>query len=215
VFDVVTSGDVHSVALPLVGDFNVSNALVAFAMAQNLGVDDAVIPGGLSRVRPIPGRMEVIPHDGPFTLVVDYAHTPDAVAAVLGSVGALASGRTISIIGAGGDRDVVKRALMGATAVRLSDLTIITTDNPRSEDPREIAEEIRRGATAQPNASVETILDRRSAIVRGVAVAEAGDIVVVLGKGHEQGQEIGGVVHPFDDREEAREALRRQGWEPK
>ena len=215
VFDVVTSGDVHSVALPLVGDFNVSNALVAFGMAQNLGVDDAVIPGGLSRVRPIPGRMEVIPHDGPFTLVVDYAHTPDAVAAVLGSVGALASGRTISIIGAGGDRDVVKRALMGATAVRLSDLTIITTDNPRSEDPKEIADEIRRGAMAQPNASVETILDRRSAIVRGVAVAEAGDIVVVLGKGHEQGQEIGGVVHPFDDREEAREALRRQGWEPK
>ena len=105
--------------------------------------------------------------------------------------------------------------MMGATAVRLSDLTIITTDNPRSEDPSAIADELRRGAVAQPHANVETILDRRSAIARGVRIAEAGDIVVVLGKGHEQGQEIGSVVHPFDDRDEARAALRQQGLKPK
>jgi UDP-N-acetylmuramoyl-L-alanyl-D-glutamate--2,6-diaminopimelate ligase len=214
-FDVITSDDIYSVELPLVGDFNVSNALIAFAMAQELGVEGVTIAKGLSRVHPISGRMEVVRHDGPFSLVVDYAHTPDAIAAVLGSVGALAAGRIISIIGAGGDRDAEKRAMMGATAVRLSDLTIVTTDNPRTEDPSEIADEIRRGALAQPGANVETILDRRSAIVRGVAVAQAGDIVVVLGKGHEQGQEIGSVVLPFDDREEAREALRLQGWDPK
>jgi UDP-N-acetylmuramoyl-L-alanyl-D-glutamate--2,6-diaminopimelate ligase len=209
------SGDIHGVSLPLVGDFNVSNALVAFAMAQQFGVDGATIAEGLSAMAPIPGRMEVVPHDGPFALVVDYAHTPDAIAAVLESAGATTTGRTISIIGAGGDRDVEKRALMGATAARLSDLTIVTTDNPRTEDPTEIADEVRRGALAQSGANVETILDRRSAIARGVAVAQAGDIVVVLGKGHEQGQQIGSEVHPFDDRDEAREALRLQGWDPK
>jgi UDP-N-acetylmuramoyl-L-alanyl-D-glutamate--2,6-diaminopimelate ligase len=105
--------------------------------------------------------------------------------------------------------------MMGAAAVRLSDVTLITTDNPRTEDPAAIASEIRRGALAQPRAIVETILDRKSAIRRAVAIAEAGDIVVVLGKGHEQGQEIGSVVLPFDDRDEARDALRSQGWEPK
>jgi UDP-N-acetylmuramoyl-L-alanyl-D-glutamate--2,6-diaminopimelate ligase len=159
--------------------------------------------------------MEVIPHDGPFTVVVDYAHTPDAVAAVLGSVGTLTAGRVISIIGAGGDRDVEKRAMMGSTAARFSDLTIITTDNPRSEDASAIADEVLRGALDQPNANVETVLDRRSAIERGIGIAEAGDIVVVLGKGHEQGQEIGSVVRVFDDRDESRAALRQQGWEPR
>jgi UDP-N-acetylmuramoyl-L-alanyl-D-glutamate--2,6-diaminopimelate ligase len=214
-FDVVAPTGSEPVSLPLVGDFNVSNALVAFAMARELGVGEDVIAKGLSRVPVIPGRMEVIAHDGPFTVVVDYAHTPDAIAAVLGSVGRLAAGRVISIIGAGGDRDVEKRAMMGATAVRLSDLTIITTDNPRSEDPSAIADELLRGALVQPHAIVETILDRRAAIERGVAIAAAGDIVVVLGKGHEQGQEIGSVVRPFDDRDETRAALRQQGWEPK
>lgn len=214
-FGVVTPEGTRHVDLPLAGEFNVANALVAFAMARDLGVDGDAIARGLSRVKPIPGRMEIIAHDGPFAVVVDYAHTPGAIAAVLGSVGALASGRTIAIIGAGGDRDVEKRAIMGATAVRLSDLTIITTDNPRSEDPKAIADEIRRGALAQPSANVETVLDRRTAIQRGVAIAEAGDIVVVLGKGHEQGQEIGSVVYPFDDTDEARDALRLVGWAPK
>lgn len=203
------------IALPLFGEFNVSNALVAFAMARRLGVDEPTIAAGLSAVQPIPGRMEVIPHDGPFTVVVDYAHTPDAIGVVLRSARAFTAGRIVSVIGAGGDRDIQKRAMMGAAAVRLSDVTLITTDNPRTEDPAAIANEIRRGALAQSRAIVETILDRRSAIRRGVAIAGAGDIVVILGKGHEQGQEIGSVVLPFDDRDEARDALRAQGWEPK
>lgn len=214
-FGVATSTGMYRIDLPLVGDFNVANALVAFAMAQVLGIDDSAIVEGLSRVDPIPGRMEVIRHDGPFGLVVDYAHTPDAIAAVLESVGTHTTGRLISIIGAGGDRDIAKRAMMGATAVRCSDLTIVTTDNPRSEDPGAIAEEIGRGAHAQVDANVELILDRRAAIVRAVGVAGAGDTVVVLGKGHEQGQEIGSVVLPFDDRDEARRALRLRGWNPK
>lgn len=204
-----------AVALPLVGVFNVSNALVAVGMAIELGVGLSEIVEGLAGLDSIPGRMEVIPHDGPFTVVVDYAHTPDAVAAVLGSSRTIAVGRVISIVGAAGDRDKEKRSIMGATAARLSDVTIITTDNPRTEDPGAIANEVRRGAQAQPHAEVEMIIDRRSAIRHGIEIAEATDIVVVLGKGHEQGQDIGSAMLPFDDRDEVRDALRAQGWEPK
>ena len=213
-FRVVSDEGTVDVNLPLVGEFNVANALVAFSMAHDLGVDMPTIVRGLSRVPTVPGRMEVIAHDGPFTVVVDYAHTPDAIAVVLGSVGALARTRVIALVGAGGDRDTEKRAIMGAAAGRLSDVTIVTTDNPRTEPPISIAEEVRRGAAAQPNVHVEVILDRRSAILHAVSMAEAGDIVVILGKGHEQGQDIGSDVLPFDDRDEARAALVARGWEP-
>jgi len=213
-FAVATRDDSVDVALPLMGEFNVSNALVAFGMALELGVDTPSIALGLSSIGTIPGRMEVVSHGGPFTVVVDYAHTPDAIAGVLGSFRSITAGRVITLVGAAGDRDREKRSIMGAAAARLSDVTIITTDNPRTEDPIEIALEVRRGAHAQPHANVEIIIDRRSAIRHGVAIAEAGDIVVILGKGHEQGQDIGSEVLPFDDRNEARDALRLQGWEP-
>jgi len=203
------------VSLPLVGDFNVSNALVAFGMALELGVEITDIATGLSNVRAIRGRMEVVAHDGPFTVIVDYAHTPDAIAAVLGALRGLTQARLITVIGAGGDRDSAKRSIMGAIAARMSDVTLITTDNPRNEDPQAIADEIHRGASAQPNADVEIIIDRKAAIRRSITVAEAGDIVVVLGKGHEQGQELAGVTVPFDDREEVREALRLMNWNPR
>ncbi|MCL1601794.1 MAG: UDP-N-acetylmuramoyl-L-alanyl-D-glutamate--2,6-diaminopimelate ligase [Actinomycetia bacterium] len=211
-FRVVTSEDFFDVQLPLIGDFNVSNALVASGMALELGMGPSAIATGLCNVEPIRGRMEVVAHDGPFTVVVDYAHTPDAIAVVLGSLRRLAQGRVISLIGAGGDRDSAKRSIMGAIAARMSDVTLITTDNPRNEDPHAIADEIFRGADAQPNADVEIIIDRRAAIRRGISMAETGDIVVVLGKGHEQGQEAGGVTVPFDDRQEVREALRLMDW---
>ncbi len=213
-FVLVTLGGSADVTLPLVGEFNVSNALVAAGMALHLGVDTPTIARGLSATRPVPGRMEVVPHDGPFTVVVDYAHTPDAIAVVLASLNSLASGRIIAVVGAGGDRDSEKRSIMGAAAARSSNVTIITTDNPRTEDPTVIAEEVGRGARAQPGANVQTIIDRRSAIRHSISIAEAGDIVVVLGKGHEQGQDIGSEVLPFDDRDEVREALRIEGWEP-
>jgi UDP-N-acetylmuramoyl-L-alanyl-D-glutamate--2,6-diaminopimelate ligase len=211
-FSVMTSVGSSDVRLPLVGEFNVSNALVAFGMALELGVGASEIATGLCNVEAIRGRMEVVPHDGPFTVVVDYAHTPDAIAVVLGSLRGLAQGRVIALIGAGGDRDSAKRSIMGAIAARMSDVTLITTDNPRDEDPQAIADEIYRGAAAQPNADVEIIIDRRAAIHRGITMAETGDIVVVLGKGHEQGQEAGGVTLPFDDRDEVREALRLMNW---
>jgi UDP-N-acetylmuramoyl-L-alanyl-D-glutamate--2,6-diaminopimelate ligase len=214
-FSVVTQEFSVDVSLPLVGEFNVANALVAFGMAIDLGVDAPTIARGLSRVRVIPGRMEVIAHDGPFSVVVDYAHTPDAIAAVLRSVRMLTRGRVITLVGAGGDRDREKRSIMGAAAARSSDMTFITTDNPRTEDPMVIAQEVRRGAQAQPHTNVEIIIDRGSAIHHAVSIAEEGDIVVVLGKGHEQGQDIGTQVLPFDDRDEAREALRAAGWEPR
>jgi UDP-N-acetylmuramoyl-L-alanyl-D-glutamate--2,6-diaminopimelate ligase len=213
-FRVLTSEGSVDVRLPLVGDFNVSNALVAFGMALALGIGTAEIATGLGNVGPIRGRMEVVPHDGPFTVVVDYAHTPDAIAAVLRSLNGLAPGRVIALIGAGGDRDSAKRSIMGAIAARMSDVTLITTDNPRDEDPDEIVDEIYRGAAAQPNADVEVIIDRQTAIRRGIALAEAGDIVVVLGKGHEQGQEAGSETLPFDDRREVRDALRLMDWRP-
>jgi UDP-N-acetylmuramoyl-L-alanyl-D-glutamate--2,6-diaminopimelate ligase len=183
-------------------------------MALRLGVALPVIGRGLGELDAIPGRMEIIPHDGPFTVVVDYAHTPDAIAVVLGSVQSTVPGRVIALVGAGGDRDVDKRSIMGAAAARHSDLTIITTDNPRSEDPSAIVDEVRRGAEAQPNAVIETVIDRRSAIQRGIALARAGDMVLVLGKGHEQGQDVGTEVLPFDDRNEVRDALVEAGWVP-
>jgi UDP-N-acetylmuramoyl-L-alanyl-D-glutamate--2,6-diaminopimelate ligase len=213
-FRVVSDKGAIDFDLPLVGDFNVANALVALSMAQDLGVDMATAAKGLSSVQTIPGRMEVIAHDGPFTVIVDYAHTPDAIAVVLGAVGTLSGERVIALVGAGGDRDKEKRSIMGAAAARLSDVTIITTDNPRTESPLSIAEEIARGAAAQPNTHVEVILDRRSAIGHAISIAEEGDVVVILGKGHEQGQDIGSNVLPFDDRDEARAALVAQGWEP-
>ena len=212
-FSVVTAAESVDVILPLVGDFNVSNALVAFGMALEIGISPSVIARGLTSMRPIPGRMEVVQHDGPFTVVVDYAHTPDAIGVVLGSVRDFTPGRVIALVGAGGDRDSSKRSMMGAVATRLSDATLITTDNPRTEDPTRIAEEIRRGAAAQPAANVEVVIDRRAAIRRGIALAEAGDIVVVLGKGHEQGQDMGSQVLPFDDRDEVRLALGLMGWD--
>ncbi|MEN8042049.1 MAG: UDP-N-acetylmuramoyl-L-alanyl-D-glutamate--2,6-diaminopimelate ligase, partial [Actinomycetota bacterium] len=213
-FTAVTPQGAIDIHLPLVGDFNVANALVAIGLARELGVESSAIAEGLGRLAPIPGRMEAIPHDGAFTVVVDYAHTPDAIAVVLDSVRSAVSGRVMVIIGAGGDRDREKRSLMGAAAARRSDLTIITTDNPRSEDPGAIADEVRRGAEAQPGANIEMIPDRRAAIARAVESAEPGDMVLVLGKGHEQGQDVGSAVLPFDDRLAVRDALTAAGRVP-
>lgn len=213
-FRLITSGISTDVSLPLVGDFNVSNALVASAVAVELGVDPDTIATGLAEIDPISGRMEVIQHSGPFNVIVDYAHTPDAIEVVLRALRSITSGRVISLIGAGGDRDQEKRSMMGAAAARFSDLTIVTTDNPRTEDPASIASEVARGAKAQPHAVVRTILDRRTAIRSAVSEAEAGDAVIILGKGHEQGQDTGSIVLPFDDAHESREALRIEAWDP-
>jgi UDP-N-acetylmuramoyl-L-alanyl-D-glutamate--2,6-diaminopimelate ligase len=189
---------------PLPGAFNVLNALCAVAAARALGVGDAALAAGLRAAARVPGRFEPVDEGQDFALVVDYAHTPDSLANVLRAARALGDGRVICVFGAGGDRDQGKRPLMGAVARELADVAIVTSDNPRSEDPEAIVAAIVAGAG--PAAIVE--LDRRTAIARAVALARAGDVVVVAGKGHEQGQETAGVVVAFDDVSVAREALR-------
>jgi UDP-N-acetylmuramoyl-L-alanyl-D-glutamate--2,6-diaminopimelate ligase len=192
---------------PLPGAFNVLNALGALAAARALGVDDAVLADGLASAPRPPGRFEPVDEGQPFAVVVDYAHKPDALEAVLRAARSLTAGRLVVVLGAGGDRDRAKRPLMGAAAAAHADLVLVTTDNPRSEDPEAIAAEILAGARGA--GSVEVVLDRRAAIERALALAEAGDTVVLAGKGHERYQELaGGVRVPFDDVEVAREALR-------
>jgi UDP-N-acetylmuramoyl-L-alanyl-D-glutamate--2,6-diaminopimelate ligase len=191
--------------LRLRGRFNVLNALGAAAAARLLGVDDAALRAGLEAVEGVPGRFEEVSEGQPFTVLVDYSHTPDSLDNALRAAGALADGRLICVFGCGGDRDREKRPLMGRVATELADLAIVTSDNPRSEDPGRIIAEVVAGATGE----VVVEPDRRAAIELAVEAAEPGDVVLVAGKGHEQGQEIGEVVLPFDDREVAREALRK------
>jgi UDP-N-acetylmuramoyl-L-alanyl-D-glutamate--2,6-diaminopimelate ligase len=189
---------------PLRGLFNVENALGAVAAGLLLDLDEDAIAEGIAGVAGVPGRFEAVDEGQPFTVVVDYAHTPDSLATVLEAARGFAQGRVIVVFGAGGDRDRGKRPLMGRVASDLADVTIVTSDNPRSEAPLAIIEDVLQGS----GVDVEIDPDRRSAIGRAISLAGAGDVVVIAGKGHEQGQEVAGVVTPFDDREVVREALR-------
>ena len=211
VFSLTHRGGDLDVEIPLIGSFNVSNAAVAGAIAIAEGIPHESIINGLATVSTIHGRMELVEHTGGFTVVVDYAHTPDAISEVLQAAKVAVSGRVIAVIGAAGDRDKDKRSLMGAAAVRFADLTMITSDNPRSEDPAEIAAEVRRGADAVPGSISTVVLDRGDAIRAAIDEAEAGDIVLILGKGHEKGIEANGTTTPFDDRSEAITALSERG----
>ena len=189
----------------LPGLFNVQNALAAFAVARALGVEDAAIAAGLAEAGRVPGRFEPVDEGQDFGVLVDYAHTPDSLENVLRAARELTEGRLHVVFGAGGDRDRGKRPLMGAVAARLADRVVVTSDNPRSERPESIVEQIVEGA----GPAVERELDRRRAIALAVDAAEPGDVVVVAGKGHEQGQEFeGGRKEPFDDVAVVREALR-------
>ena len=191
--------------LPLPGLFNVQNALAATAAVRSLGVEGEVVERALPRLERVPGRFEPVDEGQDFGLLVDYAHTPDSLENVLRAARELTSARLHLVFGAGGDRDTSKRPLMGEVARRLADRVIVTSDNPRSERPEAIVEEILRGA----GEDVERELDRRRAIQLAVDGAEPGDVVVIAGKGHEQGQEFeGGRKEPFDDVTVAREALR-------
>ncbi|HWB70054.1 MAG TPA: UDP-N-acetylmuramoyl-L-alanyl-D-glutamate--2,6-diaminopimelate ligase, partial [Solirubrobacterales bacterium] len=199
--------DGREVRTSLPGHFNVANALAALAAATALGVglEDAL--AGLSAAGRVPGRFEPIDEGQPFAVLVDYAHTPDSLTNVLSAARRLTDGRVISVFGAGGDRDRDKRPKMGRAAVELSDLAIVTSDNPRSEKPEAIIAEVLAGAGG--GAGVEVEPDRRAAIALAFAKARPGDTVVIAGKGHEQGQEFeAGRKLPFDDREVAREELR-------
>jgi UDP-N-acetylmuramoyl-L-alanyl-D-glutamate--2,6-diaminopimelate ligase len=204
-------GERLALRCPLPGDFNVLNAAVAAVVLLRAGLTARQVTDGLAAAGGVPGRMERVgdPATGPLA-VVDYAHTPGAVAAALAALRPGTSGRLVVVLGAGGDRDPGKRAAMGAAAAERADVVLVTDDNPRSEDPAAIRAAVLAGARpagARSGAQVLEVGDRRAAIARAVALTGPGDVLLVAGKGHETGQEVAGVVHPFDDRAELRAAL--------
>jgi UDP-N-acetylmuramoyl-L-alanyl-D-glutamate--2,6-diaminopimelate ligase len=210
-FDVRLPRGVAHVKSKLVGKPNVYNILAAASTTAALGAPVKAIEQGLERLSGVPGRFELASSsDDDITVVVDYAHTDDALRNLLETARALASRRLITVFGAGGDRDKTKRPLMGMVAARLSDVVVITSDNPRGEDPVRIIEEVKRGAepeARQRNVEVLAITDRRDAILNAIDRASRGDVVLIAGKGHEKYQDIGGRTTPFDDVAVAREAL--------
>ncbi len=190
--------------LELRGAFNQQNAAGAVLAARAIGVSEDAIRSGLASVRGVPGRFEAIDEGQPFTVIVDYAHTPDSLDNVLRTARDLDDGKLITVFGAGGDRDRSKRAVMGRVVAEQADRAILTSDNPRSEDPEAIANEVAGGSLG----SFEIELDRRTAIARALADASPGDVVVVVGRGAEPEQELAGGKIPFDDRDVVRALLR-------
>ncbi len=207
------SDERQQLRVPMPGSFNIANAVCAYAVLRAAGVSAEAAAGGIAAVE-VPGRMQLVGESGGVRGIVDYAHSPDAIERVLRAAREEAEGRLIAVLGAGGDRDRGKRPMMGDTAARLADVLVITDDNPRSEDPRAIRQSIRGGAEQVApggRAEIHDVGDRGSAITVAVGLAEAGDVVLVLGKGHEQGQEAAGVVTPFDDAAVLRAALAVRG----
>ncbi len=196
-------GEVRDLSVPLIGDFNIENALVAAGCAWELGLRPDQIVSGLESAIAAPGRFEIVSGDDPLRVIVDYAHTPDGISTVIETVRTVAPGRVVAIFGAGGDRDRSKRPLMGRAA-SAADIVVVTSDNPRSEDPDAIIADIVAG---MDDVEVRRIPDRREAIQAAILEADDGDVVLVLGKGHERSQEIGDRVLPFDDRVVARAAI--------
>ncbi len=195
------------IASALRGRFNLANLTGVAAVGELLGLPHEAVAAGIAGVAGVPGRFEAVEGGQPFPVIVDYAHTPDSLDNVLRAAREIVSGgRLIVVFGCGGDRDRGKRPQMGDVARRLADVAVVTSDNPRSEDPEAIVAEILEGAAGGP-AELVVEVDRRAAIGRALRAAAAGDVVVIAGKGHEQGQERAGVVTPFDDREVAREQL--------
>jgi len=214
-FTVVTAHERVGVRLRIGGGFNVANALAALATGTALGVPLPEAAAALATVTGVPGRFEPVWEGQDFAVIVDYAHTPDGLENVLRTARQIARGRVIALFGCGGDRDRTKRPLMGRLAVTLADLAVVTSDNPRSEDPRAIVEEILQGIRATRTRNrYQVEVDRRVAIEKAIAAAGSGDVVVIAGKGHEPYQEIDGVRHPFDDRVVAREVLRARVGKP-
>jgi UDP-N-acetylmuramoyl-L-alanyl-D-glutamate--2,6-diaminopimelate ligase len=198
------------VVVPLGGHFNVMNALAALTAADVFGIDPDVAVAGIATTPPVPGRFEVVSESGvhPFSVVVDYAHTPDALAGVLATARSIApAGDVVVVFGCGGDRDADKRPLMGAAAAANADRVIVTSDNPRHEDPQAIIDAALSGIERRYGGVVRVEPDRRRAIELAIGDARPGDVIVIAGKGHETTQTIGDIATPFDDRSVAREVL--------
>jgi UDP-N-acetylmuramyl-tripeptide synthetase len=201
------------VRLRLFGTANVANALAAATTASAIGISDDTIVEGLESLASVRGRFEVVDEGQDFTVLVDYAHTPDALREVLGNARQATGGRVLLVFGCGGDRDRSKRPQMGAIAADLADVAIVTNDNPRSEDPATIIAEVVAG---DPSGRLRVESDRRQAIAEAIDGARTEDVVVIAGKGHEAGQEFADHTDPFDDRDVTRVALKlrkdRAGW---
>ncbi|MEU9096104.1 UDP-N-acetylmuramoyl-L-alanyl-D-glutamate--2,6-diaminopimelate ligase [Streptomyces sp. NPDC048361] len=209
---VAPGGERISATAPLPGPFNVANTLAAIVTLAIAGVDPQKAADGVAAVPGVPGRLERVDAGQPYLAVVDYAHKTDAVESVLRSLRKVTEGKLHIVLGCGGDRDTTKRAPMGAAAARLADTAVLTSDNPRSEDPLAILAAMLAGAAEVPaheRGEVQVFEDRAAAIASAVARAEPGDTVLVAGKGHEQGQDIHGVVRPFDDRLVLRAAIQK------
>ncbi len=199
----------EQVDAPVGGAFAVSNLVAALTVAAACGVPADVAARAAASLVPVPGRFETVPTDGTYSVVVDYAHTPDALASLLGSVRSLATGRMIVVFGCGGDRDRGKRPHMGTAVAGVADIAIVTSDNPRGEDPVAIIADITRAMTGT-RTEVRVDADRASAIASAISLAGSGDIVVIAGKGHEPYQEVAGVFVPFSDVDIARDAIERR-----
>lgn len=208
-FRVRTRDGVLEMRTPLLGRFNVQNLLGALGACLALGLDPATAVRGLASLKGVSGRMERVDAGQDFTVVVDYAHTDDALKNLLETVRELQPRRILTVFGCGGDRDKTKRPLMGAVAARLSDVVVITSDNPRTEPPEAIVEDIQRGINGYRKAERHVIVDRRDAIAKALEMAGAGDVVVIAGKGHETSQVLRDRTVPFDDRQVARDVLGR------
>jgi UDP-N-acetylmuramoyl-L-alanyl-D-glutamate--2,6-diaminopimelate ligase len=201
------NGQIISGTFPLIGEHNLDNLLLAIASVSICGLTNDQISKSLSKLKSVPGRLEIISAGQLFAAVVDYAHTPDAVSRVLKSVRSFTSGRVIGVLGCGGDRDKSKRSPMGQALYSGSDLAIFTSDNPRSEKSEDILKEMTEGMNLAEKGFV--LIDRKDAINFAVKMAKSGDCILLLGKGHESGQEINGVVTPFDDRIELLNSIRQ------
>jgi UDP-N-acetylmuramoyl-L-alanyl-D-glutamate--2,6-diaminopimelate ligase len=200
-----------NITLKLPGFFNIYNALAAASVAIFLEIPLATVKAGIERVTSVPGRFERIDEGQDFTVIVDYAHTPDALRTVISTARKLTKGNVIVVFGCGGDRDKGKRPLMGKVAAELSDFSIVTSDNPRSEDPASIIKEIEVGMVGRPGIDYELIINRKLAIKKAFRKANRGDIVIIAGKGHETIQEFADKTVQFDDRKVARKLLRELG----
>lgn len=196
------------IGLPLGGAFSVANALAAATAAHAYGIEPDVIAHGLTKASPVPGRFEPITAGQSFGVIVDYAHTPDGLAVALDAARGVTAGRLIVVFGCGGNRDATKRPLMGRIAQNAADFVIVTSDNPREEDPAAIISDVLRGMMTETDHPYVVEPDRRAAFAAAFALAEPGDVVVLAGKGHEATQTIGTIAHPFDDRVVANELLR-------
>ena len=197
------------ISSPLLGEYNLQNSMAAVGVGIGLGLDKQAIEQGITNLKRVPGRLERIISDDGFQAVVDYAHTGDALERVLNTLRPLTKGRLITVFGCGGDRDRGKRPIMGEIATRLSDFTIITSDNPRSEEPLEIIKEIEAGIDKGSRDVYTVMPDRHEAIKVAVDMAAGRDIILVAGKGHEDYQIVGDKKFHFDDTEEIKKAMKQ------